>query len=328
MSSILQHRIFDVSNGAEFEQLALEVFIYQYLNNKVYKEYVDKLSVDVRSVTSIDKIPFLPVDLFKKYKVVCENNKIEKIFESSGTTGADTSSHFIASLKIYIGSFFKTFEMFYGDIEEYCIIGLLPSYLERNNSSLVFMIDYLIKASKNSDSGFYLDDYDGLVGKLSRLESVKQKTIIFGVSYALMDLADKISFNLKNTIIIETGGMKGRREELPKAELHRFLKRGFGVEDIHSEYGMTELLSQAYSKHDGLFVCPPWMRVLVRDIYDPFEYKPEGVSGGLNIIDFANINSCSFIETKDLGKSYKDNTFEILGRYDNSDIRGCNLMVV
>lgn len=322
----LINRIFS-ANKDNFEALAIDIFNYQYTHNKVYHDYVNSLRTDIGSVSSLKDIPFLPIDLFKTHKVITGVNKFEKVFESSGTTGIDTSSHYLQSVDLYIESFTKCFNSFYGNISDYCIIGLLPSYLEKGNSSLVFMLDHLIRESGKKESGFYLHNYNDLIKTLDLLEKKKQKTIVFGVSYALLDLAEIIDIDLNNTTIIETGGMKGRREELPKYELHNRLKKGFKLNEIHSEYGMTELLSQAYSKSKGIFNTPPWMRILIRDTYDPFTYNDYAISGGINIIDLANINSCSFIETKDLGKLYKDGSFEVLGRFDQSDIRGCNLLV-
>ncbi|MGZ4034414.1 MAG: acyl transferase, partial [Bacteroidia bacterium] len=251
----------------------------------------------------------------------------QEIFTSSGTTGMIQSKHYVTDPDIYEKSYLEAFRLFYGDIEKQCVLALLPSYLERNGSSLIYMADDLIRKSKHPDSGFYLDNYDELIFKLKELESKDQKIILLGVTYALLDLIEKEKFHLKNTIVMETGGMKGKRKEMVREELHGILCEGFGLKVIHSEYGMTELLSQAYSKGNGIFNCPPWMRIIIRDTNDPFSFLPHTKSGGINIIDLANINSCSFIATQDLGKTFPDNSFEVLGRFDNSDIRGCNLLI-
>jgi len=265
---------------------------------------------------------------FKTSEVVAGDPKSEITFSSSGTTGSETSKHLVKDILLYQESYLSAFEYFYGQISDYCILALLPSYLEREGSSLIYMVDDLIKKSSHPDSGFHLDDLDGLQIKLHRLDAQSTKIILIGVSFALLDLTEKFRFELKNTIVMETGGMKGRRKEIVREELHRLLQEGFGVQDIHSEYGMTELLSQAYSNGNGVFKTPPWMKVLIRDTEDPLSFIMDKKTGGVNIIDLANINSCSFIATQDLGKVYKNGSFEILGRFDHSDIRGCNLMVI
>ncbi len=321
----LINKIFNVSKQG-FDKLALDIFNYQYNNNKIYNDYVNHLKINVKNIGSINKIPFLPIIFFKTHKVITGNKKNEKVFTSSGTTGSIPSYHYVNDISVYIRSFKKSFQLFYGDITDHCILALLPSYLERENSSLVYMINNFINESKHNLSGFYLHNYNDLLDKLRKLEKLKQKTILFGVSYALIDIAKIIDFPLNYTTIIETGGMKGKRKEIPKTELHKLLKKGFGLSEIHSEYGMTELLSQAYSKKNGGFYCPPWMKILIRDAYDPFMFKDSGKSGGINVIDLANIYSCSFIETKDIGKINNNGSFEVLGRLDNSDIRGCNLL--
>lgn len=250
------------------------------------------------------------------------------IFTSSGTTGAKTSQHVVTDISLYEKSFLKAFEHFYGPVSHYCILALLPAYLEREGSSLVYMVDSLITKSRHSNSGFYLNNLDDLKKQLMLLQKKGQKTLLIGVSFALLDLAETMRFPLKNTIVMETGGMKGRRREMIRSELHQILKNAFGVEQIHSEYGMTELLSQGYSKGHGIFNCPPWMKVLIRDTEDPLSIQKSGKNGGINIIDLANLNSCPFIATQDLGKVHPNGSFEVLGRFDHSDIRGCNLMVV
>ena len=319
--------IFNIENEEQFNELALRIFQYQAENNEVYKEYLFHLGTNISKVDSIYKIPFLPIEFFKTHQIITGDNEPVKTFFSSGTTGMERSNHYITDISIYEQSFVNGFEKQYGDIKDYCILALLPTYLENESSSLVYMVDYLIKKSKNSDSGFYLDNKLELIEKLSFLEKSGKKIILIGVSYALLDLTELITFQLTNTIVMETGGMKGKRKELTKRELHQELAKGFGLNTIHSEYGMTELLSQAYSKEEGKFITPPWMKILIRDTYDPFAFLKNGKSGGINVIDLANINSCSFIETKDLGKINPDKSFEILGRFDYSDVRGCNLLV-
>lgn len=318
-------KIFSISSGIEFEEMAIEIFKFQYQFNPVYAQYCDYLKTDVDSVLKVSDIPFLPISFFKTHSVVCGNeHKAEKEFSSSGTTGMITSSHFVQDISVYETSFIKGFEQFYGDIEDYIVLGLLPSYLERDGSSLIYMVDKLIELSKNSNSGFFLDDYEALLKIIADNKSNK-KIILLGVSYALLDLVETYNPDLSSCIVMETGGMKGKRKEIPKVELHDILKKGLNVNEIHSEYGMTELLSQAYAVKNGEFKLPTWMNVLTREYNDPFSYTNKK-SGGLNIIDLANVYSCSFIATQDLGKLHSD-YFEILGRFDNSDIRGCNLLV-
>ncbi len=319
--------IFSISTQSEFNALALETFRFQYKNNSVYRKFCELLNQHPKTVGSVEQIPFLPISFFKTHPVVSSVKPYDITFTSSGTTGQETSKHFVTDLSIYEESFRRGFESFYGDIEEYTVLALLPSYLEREGSSLIYMVNDLIKNSKNPHSGFYLHDLAALKEKLDFLETNKHKTLLIGVSFALLDLTEKYSFNLKNTVVMETGGMKGRRKEMIRAELHHLLKSGFGVENIHSEYGMTELLSQAYSSKNGIFEYPSWMKVLIRDPEDALTLLPEGKSGGVNVIDLANINSCSFIATQDLGKNLGKGKSEILGRFDNSDIRGCNLLV-
>lgn len=326
MSLNFKHKIFGINNDHAFEKTALEIFHYQADFNKIYKTYINHLGILPEQVKTLLQIPFLPIDFFKTQDVITENKEPESIFTSSGTTGA-SSRHLITDVSVYEESFIKTFELFYGDIRNFCILALLPSYIERKNSSLVYMISKLIRKSGHPDSGFYLYNFDELVCKLNRLLENRQKILFFGVSFALLDFAEKHKMTLRNTIVMETGGMKGRGEELTRKELHQVLTKNFGINEIHSEYGMTELLSQAYSKGNGLFYTPPWMKVIIRDTYDPFCRLNEGRSGGINVIDLANYNSCSFIETKDLGRLSANKTFEILGRFDNTDIRGCNLLI-
>lgn len=307
----------------------MDVFRYQATENEVYRQYIEALKVNIDKITQLEQIPFLPIEFFKTHEIIT-NCKLQiadcKIFTSSGTTGSIQSKHYVSDISVYEKSYRKGFEHFYGNTEEYCILALLPSYLEREGSSLIYMMDDLIKKSKHPESGFYLNNYDELLLKLKQLQG--QKILLVGVTYALLDLVELLGEgDYKNLIVMETGGMKGKREELVREELHERLCKGFGVDVIHSEYGMTELLSQAYSKGNGVFDCPPWMRILIRDTNDPFTSLPHNKTGGINVIDLANINSCSFIATQDLGRSVSDTSFEVLGRFDNSDIRGCNLLV-
>lgn len=320
--------IFSISNKKQFEKIALKVFRFQYDNNVVYREFCQYLNVEKHDVKSLQQIPFLPIQFFKSHEVLSSEEKIQETFTSSGTTGMTTSRHLVTDITLYEESYRKAFSEFYGNIENYAVLALLPSYLDREGSSLIYMVDDLIKLSNHPESGFYLNNYDELIQKLVELDSSGENIILIGVTYALLDLIEKRNFQLKNTIIMETGGMKGRRKEMIREELHDLLCKGFGVDAIHSEYGMTELLSQAYSLGDGVFECPNWMQILIRDTEDALSYIENGKTGGINVIDLANINSCSFIATQDLGKKKPNNSFEVLGRFDNSDIRGCNLMVL
>ncbi|MCK4630116.1 MAG: acyltransferase [Bacteroidales bacterium] len=320
-------KIFNIRSSMDFETLALEVFRYQAKNNETYSKYLNHLGIIPGSIYKLDRIPFLPIEFFKTRKIITGKDVPGKIFTSSGTTGAGTSKHYVTDISLYQESFTRTFQYFYGNPEQYCILALLPSYLEREGSSLIYMMDYLIKKSNNPESGFYLDKLDDLAEKIVRLREQNQKILLFGVSFALLNLAEKYKPDLSGQIVMETGGMKGRREEIIREELHKVLCKAFNTKLIHSEYGMTELLSQAYSKGDGIFHTPPWMKILIRDGYDPFSYVKKGRSGGINVIDLANYNSCSFIETSDLGLLLPDGGFEVSGRFDSSDIRGCNLMV-
>lgn len=320
--------IFSLKTEEDFEALALEVFEYQYGTNTIYREFCSYLGKKTDNVNRLDDIPYLPIEFFKSKKVVAGTGKHEIVFTSSGTTGGQTSEHYVNDLELYRQSYLQGFENFYGNITDYRILALLPAYLEREGSSLIYMMDDLIKKSKHPESGFYLNDLGALAQKLNKQGAACAKTLLIGVSFALLDLIDKHRFRLKNTIVMETGGMKGRQKEIIRDELHQQLKKGFGVNEIHSEYGMTELLSQAYSKRDGIFKPPPWMKIRIRDTEDPLASQTFGKTGGINIIDLANLNSCSFIATQDLGKVYEDGSFEVLGRFDHSDVRGCNLMVL
>ena len=320
--------IFSISNQKQFEKIALKVFRFQYENNSVYNEFCTLMNVKVHEVKSLQQIPFLPIQFFKSHSVVSNKNPFQETFTSSGTTGSITSHHYVTDISIYEESYQKGFAQFYGNIEDYAILGLLPSYLEREGSSLIYMVQDLINKTNNPQSGFYLHNHEALIEKLIALDASGQNVILIGVTYALLDLIEKQKFQLKNTFIMETGGMKGKRKEMIREELHKQLCLGFGVSAIHSEYGMTELLSQAYSLGEGVFECPSWMQILIRDTEDALTYVENGKTGGINVIDLANINSCSFIATQDLGKKNPNTTFEVLGRFDNSDIRGCNLMVL
>jgi phenylacetate-coenzyme A ligase PaaK-like adenylate-forming protein len=326
MPALFPDKIFDV-NEDSFVQLALDIFQFQYANNPLYNAYVKALKIDPVNIKSINKIPFLPISFFKSHDIKTTDFNAETIFESSGTTQTINSRHHIKDVSLYAKSFMTGFETFYGNINEWCIIGLLPSYLERSNSSLIMMVDELIKKSNHAQSGFYLYEYEKLHEVLMQLEKQKQKTLLIGVTFALLDFADQFDIKLEHTIIMETGGMKGRRKEMTREELHEYLQTRLHVSAIHSEYGMTELLSQAYSKGNGLFTPSPWMKILVRKEDDPFDVQTQG-AGIINVIDLANIYSCAFIATDDVGKIYANNTFEISGRVDNSDIRGCSLLVV
>lgn len=329
-SLAVREAIFSVTPD-NVESLAIAVFRFQYENNQVYNRYCNSIHTVVEQVDALHKIPFLPIQFFKSQQVICNSFTPEMIFESSGTTGSINSQHHVKDLTIYEESFFRTFQQFYGQIEHCCIIGLLPSYLERKNASLVYMVDHLIKKSNHPDSGFYLYDFEKLNQTLLHNEARQQRTILIGVSYALLDFSEQFPMQLQDTIVMETGGMKGRAKEISKQALHEQLKHHLGTSVIHSEYGMTELLSQAYSSKEGIFNCPPWMKILLRAADDPFDIlqvQQEPLIGAVNIIDLANVYSCAFIATDDIGKLHPNGSFEILGRLENADIRGCGLMVI
>lgn len=326
MQKFIPSQIFLESQN-NFEELALRVFNYQYNTIELYSKFVDLLGVQPQQVKTLKDIPFLPIQMFKYHQLMTPNMEVQAVFKSSGTTGGQRSTHFVQSTDLYTYSFTSAFEQFYGSVKDYTVLALLPSYLEQGESSLVFMVDALIRQSNNTESGFYLDNYDELVKSLKRLDKEGKKVLLIGVSYALLDLVELETFALKNTIIMETGGMKGRRKEMIKEELHGVLRNGFGVNHIHSEYGMTELLSQAYSLKEGVFETPSWMRIMVRDASDPLSWVNNGVTGGINVIDLANYYSCAFIATQDLGKVHSENTFSIMGRFDDADVRGCNLLL-
>jgi len=320
--------IFRITNDSEFEKYALDVFYYQAENNKVYKEYLNIRKIISRNIKHISAIPFLPISFYKNHEVTTKPENTEIIFCSSGTTGENISKHFVHDINLYRESFLTGFRKYYGNVEDYCILALLPSYLERDDSSLVFMVKELINKSKCSDSNFFLNNYGELSDILKKNINSSKKVLLLGVSFALLDFAEKFPLALsENIIVMETGGMKGRRKEITREELHSFLCKQFQKNNIHSEYGMTELLSQAYSHENGLYQYPPWMRVVIRDLYDPYSVLENGKAGGINVIDLANCYSCSFIETQDIGKLNSNGSFEVLGRLEGSQLRGCNLLV-
>lgn len=328
MIASLQQKIFSIADENQFVSTTIEVFRFQYAHNPVYKAWCDAIGRPNITVERIEDIPFLPISFFKTHKVVSFESDPVLEFTSSGTTGSEPSRHLVADTSLYEESFLKSFRLFYGEPSEYCFLALLPGYLERSGSSLVYMADKLIQLSNNPHSGFYLHQMEALQQKLTNLIAQNHKVMLLGVSFALLDLAEKFAMPLQNTIVMETGGMKGRRREMIREELHDELKKAFSLKTIHSEYGMTELFSQAYSVGEGIFRCPPWMRVLLRDSNDPLDKSLTNRAGGINVIDLANVLSCSFIATEDLGRLHPDEGFEVLGRFDYSDTRGCNLMVI
>ena len=324
MNSFVEE-IFNIHSEEEFVKICLQIYELQMDNNPIYSAY-SQIILKGEIPKKLEEIPFLPIEFFKTEQIICVTQKIEEIFLSSGTTG-NQSKHLVSDLSIYENSFRNAFQLFYGDITDYCILSLLPNYREREGSSLIYMVDDLIKRSKHPKSGFYLNNYKEVSETILELEKNGQKTLLIGVSYALLDLAKDYPMKLENTIIMETGGTKGKRKELLKEELHKILKEAFSLDSIHSEYGMTELLSQSYSEGDNIFKTPPWKKVLIRDVNDPLTILGKNRSGGINIIDLANIYSCPFIATQDLGRLHEDESFSVLGRFDNSDVRGCNLLV-
>lgn len=324
---IASEDIFSITGQAEFERVALAIFRYQASECAVYSKFVKNLGIVPSLIEEISQIPFLPIEFFKSHKVAAGDIEAEVVFLSSGTTGMSQSRHFVSDVSLYEASFRKGFNQFYGQITEYTFLALLPSYSERDGSSLIYMVDALIRESGKANSGYFLYNHEDLYSTLIKLREKKEPTILIGVTYALLDFIEKFPLNFPELIIMETGGMKGRRKEMIREELHAILCNGFGVGSIHSEYGMTELLSQAYSLGEGVFNCPAWISVSTRDTNDPLSLLQPGQTGGINVIDLANLNSCSFIATQDLGKLNVDGSFEVLGRFDNSDIRGCNLLV-
>lgn len=327
MQKFNSDRIFSITDSQDFERLSLEIFNHQVEHCEVYGRFVSHLGINPGQVKNSGQIPFLPIEFFKNHRIISGKEETTEIFSSSGTTGMAQSKHYVSDISIYTNSYRKAFELFYGDIQNYAILALLPSYLERGGSSLIYMVDDLIAQSGNPLSGYFLYDHQRLEDTLNLLKKSETPTLLIGVTYALLDFAESRALEFPELIVMETGGMKGQRKEMLRTELHEILCKGFGVSAIHSEYGMTELMSQAYSKGKGKFHCPPWMKVKIRDTNDPMTLLEPEQTGGVNIIDLANINSCSFIASQDLGKCFKDGSFEILGRFDNSDIRGCNLLV-
>ncbi len=319
--------MFQIQSDNEFNNHAIELFRYQAKHVKIYKDFLALLKVDSSTVSYYPQIPFLPVTLFKNYVVSDQCNENEFHFISSGTTGQITSKHYVNDLTIYEESLLNGFKLIYGDPKEYCFLALLPSYLEREGSSLIYMVNNLMEESNHPENGFYLHNHEALKTKIVSLENKNQKIFFIGVTYALLDFFEKFPMKLTNSIVMETGGMKGRRQEIIKPHLHTILKNKSGLSEIHSEYGMTELLSQCYATENGIFSSPPWMKILIRDLYDPFENIESGKTGNINVIDLANIHSCAFIATQDLGRKLNHNAFEVLGRMDNSELRGCNLMI-
>lgn len=321
----LEKQIFDIASTDDFNALAIKIFLFQYASNPIYRDFCNLLKINPKEITHPDYIPFLPIELFKNHRVISGAGNPVVVFESSGTTGSTPSRHFLTKPSLYEKSFLKAFEKFYGHPSHYRILALLPNYLERKNSSLVYMVKKLIEDGNHPESGFFLDNLSALRQLLEKPS--KEKTLLIGVSFALLDLVEMGKMKLENTVVMETGGMKGRRKELTRHELHKILKTGLGVHSVHSEYGMTELLSQAYASANGEFECSPWMQLVVRDINDPLSLSANGKTGGLNVIDLANLYSCSFIATSDLGRKLPNGKVEILGRFDYSDMRGCNLMM-
>jgi len=324
----MQNAVFNIQDQSDFKTCALQVFRHQFKNNAIYRSFCDLLYIHSSDVKEVEEIPFLPIQFFKSHAVLSSTQAVQETFTSSGTTGSSVSKHMVTDLSWYTKSYTKGFEHFYGPLEEYTVLGLLPNYLERDGSSLIYMVDDFIKKSNKPASGFYLNNLTELSKTLIALDKKGEKVLLIGVTFALLDLIERQQFKLQNTIIMETGGMKGRRKEIIRNELHEILCAGLGVSKIHSEYGMTELLSQGYSSGDGVFDCPPWMKILARDTEDALTMVGSNKTGGLNVIDLANYNSCSFIATQDLGKVDNNGRFEVLGRFDHSDIRGCNLMVM
>jgi phenylacetate-coenzyme A ligase PaaK-like adenylate-forming protein len=314
-------------NGNSFEDIALLLFRFQAQNNPLYKSYIRNLGIEVNKICSLPDIPYLPISFFKNHEIKTGSWDAETVFSSSGTTGSATSVHYVQNLQFYLQHSLRCFRHFFGPVEDYHILALLPSYLERSNSSLVAMMDFFIRQSGSPYSGFYLNNVSTLVEDLEKLKNEPKKTILWGVTFALLDLVENFKPNLSHCLVFETGGMKGRRKEITRLELHEVLRKGLNVEKVYSEYGMTELLSQAYSSGDSRFDCPPWMRIIARDLTDPLEKGLLNQTSGINVVDLANWHSIAFIETEDLGKSFENGSFEVLGRMDNSDVRGCNLLV-
>ena len=319
--------IFSIKSPGQFESFALEIFRFQAEHCRVYRDFISNLNIDPDNIVKLEDVPYLPIEFFKAHEVVSSEAKASIVFTSSGTTGTLQSKHLVTDLSIYEKSYRTGFEQFYGNIRDYAILALLPSYQEREGSSLIYMVDDLIRRSGHLQSGYFLYNHADLADTLRNLKKKNAHTLLIGVTYALLDFAESHTIEFPELIVMETGGMKGKRREMIRLELHESLCQGFGVPAVHSEYGMTELLSQAYSKGGGIFHCPKWMKVNIRDTNDPLQILQEGQTGGINVIDLANINSCSFIATQDLGKLHSDGGYEVLGRFDNSDIRSCNLLI-
>jgi len=320
--------ISNISSDEQFNELAIEIFEYQAKHLPVYRKFIDLLEFDVSSVNHYSEIPFLPIEFFKSEKVIIEGLEAQQIFKSSGTTGENRSTHRVHSSDLYRRLSIKAFESMYGNPRAYTFLAVLPTYAERTDSSLVFMISEFMKLSPEHSHGFFMNDQEKLLLQLELCQQRGEQVILVGVTFALLDLADKGTALYPNVVVMETGGMKGRREEIIREELHQILKTSFKVSSIHSEYGMTELLSQAYSKGGGVFYSPDWMKVIIRDVNDPFSYCKKGKTGGINVIDLGNVFSCSFIATQDLGRAHIDGGFEVLGRFDNAEVRGCNLLSI
>lgn len=324
----MSQEIFHINNHSDFKDVALRVFREQANTCDVYRDYIQLLGIRPEEVHSLEEIPYLPIEFFKTHHVKCGSFDPQVVFTSSGTTGQQSSQHFVKSIDVYVESFVRGFELFYGPMSRFAVLGLLPAYLERSGSSLVYMVDHMIKTSEHSESGFYLNDHAALHHMLTDLKQQQVPTLLIGVTFGLLDFSATYSIDFPELIVMETGGMKGRRKEMIREEVHSLLKSAFGVPFVHSEYGMTELLSQAYSTGEGLFKCPPWMTVLRREVTDPFSIHQTPGSGALNVIDLANLDSCCFIATQDLVRLHEHGRFEVMGRYDHAEVRGCNLMVV
>lgn len=324
--SLLRNSIFSITDPYQFNELAVAIFHYQYENNIIYRQFTDLININPEEVTDYFNIPFLPASAFRKHRIISGDFSDEAVFESSGTTSNETSRHYVADFSLYEKSFLNGFRIFFGNIEEYAIFGLLPSYLERGNSSLIYMVNKMIQKTNSGFGGFYLDEFQKLESEIRDASEKGKKVMLIGVTFALVDFAEHIREQIPGLIVVETGGMKGRRKEIVREELHTFLCKRFGVTSTYSEYGMTELLSQAWSKENGRYFCPPWMKIVLRDTTDALSAAPLNKTGGINVIDLANINSCSFIATQDLGRLNSDGSFEVLGRFDHSQVRGCSLL--
>ncbi len=322
-----KNRIFNIGTDKEFALLALELFQFQAQHNSVYNRYLQMLKINPLNIKCLKDIPFLPIQFFKNFEVRTETFTPKITFTSSATSGQGSSKHAVEDVSIYESAYLKGFHAFYGNPKAYCIVALLPSYLERTGSSLIYMCAGLIKLSADTDSGFYLNEFAALAKLLAQKRAQNKKVLLIGVSFGLLDFAEAYPMDLSHVTVMETGGMKGRRKELVRNELHQQLKQAFNVTNVHSEYGMTELLSQAYSVEQGIFATPCWMKIYIRQTDDPFTAAPFGKTGGINVIDLANLDSCAFIETMDMGRKVTATTFEVLGRFDHAEVRGCNLMI-